>query len=353
MTTDQKRCCVSARRGISRFPSVTMSANYFLPLLLVVGCLGTVHAGSPATMAEPLRILRAVGPEGRGNAEASAAWTTLAASDASMLLPMLEAMDGANDYALNWLRAAVDSVVGRELAAGRKLPLPELGKYLLDLRHNPRGRRLAFELIARVDPATTDKLLGGMLNDPSLDLRYDAVQKVIGQAAQSLSAGNTNGAALIYQQALASARDAAQIDGLAKKLQEVGQPVDLQKHFGFLADWKVIGPFDNTGEKGFEIIYPPEQKIDFAAEYDGKLGKVQWKDYGTKHKHGMVDINLPCGKLKGVLAYATTDFFSDRAQPVELREPCRCITAKAQSIIPNRFWMPFWRRSDDYARKSL
>ena len=33
----------------------------------------------------------------------------------------------------------------------------------------------------------------------------------------------------------------------------------------------------------------------------------------------MVDMNQPCGKLKEVAAYATMDFFSEQARPVELR----------------------------------
>ena len=78
-------------------------------------------------------------------------------------------------------------------------------------------------------------------------------------------------------------------------------------------------PFDNPGGKGFDAVYPPEQKIDLAAEYDGKTGKVRWRDYVTTHQYGKVDMNQPYGKLKEVTAYAATDFFSDQAQAVELR----------------------------------
>jgi hypothetical protein len=302
-----------------RFSACRRGAKQVLRILLIAGSLETGFADPPPTVTESLRIIRAVGSEGRGNGEASVAWKKLAENEAATLLPILDAMDGANDYALNWLRAAIESIAERELKAGKALPIPELGNFLLDARHHPRARRLAFELIARVDPGTTDKLLGGMLNDPSLEIRYDAVQKVIGQASQSLSSSNRAGAALLFQQALAAARDAKQVDDIAQKLKDLGQPVDLPNLFGFIAEWKVVGPFDNTGGKGFESVYPPEQKIDFAAEYDGKTGKVRWKDYVTRHKHGMVDINQPCGKLKGVVAYATTDFFSERAQSVELR----------------------------------
>ncbi|MBI1901185.1 MAG: VCBS repeat-containing protein [Planctomycetia bacterium] len=42
--------------------------------------------------------------------------------------------------------------------------------------------------------------------------------------------------------------------------------------------WHFIGPFDNTGGRGFDAVYPPEMGVDFAAEYHGKLDeKVAWK----------------------------------------------------------------------------
>lgn len=63
-------------------------------------------------------------------------------------------MDDANDLAANYLRSAVDAIADRELAAGRKLPQSDLEKFLAEKQHNPRARRLAYELIARVSPAT-------------------------------------------------------------------------------------------------------------------------------------------------------------------------------------------------------
>jgi hypothetical protein len=296
-----------------------MPMKLILQTLILAAGVSVTLAGPPPDIAEPVRVLRAVGPEGEGNAAASAAWKKLAAGNAPTLVPLLVAMDGANDYALNWLRAAVDAVSGRELAAGHPLPLPELKQFLQQTEHNPRARRLAFELVARVDPATADQLLAGMLNDPSLELRRDAVQKLVDQADQALARTNLTAAAPLLQTALRSAREVTQIEGITEKLKGLGQPVDLQKHFGFLAEWKVIGPFDNTGNQGFETASPPESKIDLTAEYDGKQGKVRWQDYVTTHKYGMVDMNQPCGKLKEVMAYATTDFYSDRARAVELR----------------------------------
>jgi len=145
--------------------------------LVIFGWVGAAMAGQMEDFADSVRAIRSVGPEGRGNAEAAGAWKKLAGGDATTLVPILESMDGANDFGLNWLRAAVDAVAGRALSAGGSLPLPDLGMFLLETRHNPRARRLSFEMLAKFDPATADKLLTGMLNDPSLELRYDAVQK--------------------------------------------------------------------------------------------------------------------------------------------------------------------------------
>ncbi len=45
-----------------------------------------------------------------------------------------------------------------------------------------------------------------------------------------------------------------------------------------LGQWHYIGPFDHTGGRGFDAVYPPERQIDLAAEYDGKNGeKPRWK----------------------------------------------------------------------------
>jgi hypothetical protein len=287
--------------------------------LVIYSCVGAVMAGPSSEIAGAIHVIKAVGPEGRGNVEAAAAWKQLAASDAATLLTILEAMDGANDFALNWLRAAVDAIFSRELAAGGKVPVSDLGKFLMETRHHPRARRLVFELLTRLDPPASEKLLSGMLNDPSLEIRYDAAQKVAEQAEQLLATSNRVGAMLLFQQALNYSRDAKQINAVAKKLEELGQTVDLLKQLGFLTQWKIIGPFDNTGRKGFETMYPPEQKIDFAADYPGKSGQVGWKDYVVTHKYGKVDMNQAYGKLKEVTAYATTEFVSERAQPVELR----------------------------------
>src|SRR5262245_28905046 len=65
----------------------------------IVCFAGLVFPGS-ASMSDAIRTLRAVGPEGKGNAAAAAAWQQLSTADAKNLPAILAGMDEANDLAL-------------------------------------------------------------------------------------------------------------------------------------------------------------------------------------------------------------------------------------------------------------
>src|SRR5206468_1654802 len=145
-------------------------------------------------------------PEGRGNEEAAAAWKELAAGDAAAIPSLLAAMDGANDLALNWLRAAVEVISSREAAAHHALPLGSLETFVRQTQHHPRARRLAYELIVSAQPEAAGRLLADMLDDPSMELRRDAVQRVVDDAMALRKAGRTNEAVPKLQTALRSAR---------------------------------------------------------------------------------------------------------------------------------------------------
>src|SRR5262245_14859182 len=95
-------------------------------------------APAESSIEASIQAIRAVGPEGQGNAQASQAWGRWSQAKAAELPRLLAGMDGANDLALNWLRSAVEAIAERELQAGRSLPLAVLSEYLLDTRHNPR-----------------------------------------------------------------------------------------------------------------------------------------------------------------------------------------------------------------------
>ena len=76
------------------------------------------------------------------------------------------------------------------------------------------------------------------------------------------------------RRAFTAARDLDQIEQLDKELTRLKDPVDLARHFGFIARWRAIGPFDNRKGIGFEAVYPPEEDRRLsAAHYPGKKAR--------------------------------------------------------------------------------
>jgi hypothetical protein len=253
------------------------------------------ETASALTTAEAIKVIRDVGSEGGGNAEAAAAWRQLVGAKVPSILEILKGMDDASPLALNWLRSAVDTIVARRGAEA--LPVSELEDFLGRTSHHPRARRLAYELIAQADPGKAEGLIGSMLDDPSTELRRDAVGRVLLEAEARLAAGHREEALGRYERALRSARDVDQIETIAKKLEELGHPVQLGKVFGWLTEWRVIGPFDSSKGVGFERVFPPEEELNFAADYEGKNGQVRWQTLTVANPYGMVDLNKPLGAL--------------------------------------------------------
>ncbi len=295
----------------------------FLFLLLPLFLLPSPLRAEPWTA--PLATLRQIGAEGAGNAEAATAWNELAAQGPEILVPVLSAMDGAGPLSRNWMRSAVETVFERERKAESPLPGEAIKTFLLDRANEPNARRLAFELYAKLSPEDAAALVPDFADDPSPALRRDAVSKLLDEGKAQLEAGEKEKALATLGQALDAAREVDQINTIAKLLREQpGQKVDLPKHFGFLSRWHLAAPFDNSGRSGFDQVFPPEEGVDLASEYEGKDGqKVKWQEHATPHDYGMVDFNQPYGPLKQVVGYAYTEFNAAEARDAELRLGCK------------------------------
>lgn len=266
-----------------------------------------------------LAKLRAVGPNGAGHREATPAWEELVKSDASRLPQILAGLDGAGPLAANWIRTAIDAIAERQLQQGRPLPAAELEEFLLDKKQAPRARRLAYEWLLRLDPSAEDRLIPKMLDDPSLEMRRDAVARLIDEAAGHAKAKREAEAVALYRKALDTARERDQIDLVAKRLRALGQKVDLVRQLGYVVRWKLLGPFADVGGKGFDAVYPPEDELRFDAEYQGNKGPVRWKDFVCSDDYGTVDLNKGLMEVKEVVGYAVTEFDAERDAEVELR----------------------------------
>jgi hypothetical protein len=145
-----------------------------LSVLIVISWPMTVIADEQAE--KLLTTIRQVAPGNGGQQEAQSAWKELVQHDAESLPTLLSRLDGANPLAANCMRSAIDAITEKSLANGQnKLPIGALETFLNDRSHDPRGRRLAYELILKAEPTAADRLKPKLIDDPSPELRRDAV----------------------------------------------------------------------------------------------------------------------------------------------------------------------------------
>lgn len=272
-----------------------------------------------AETADLLRQIKSVGPRGEGNVAAQTAAKQLSRAPVDVLIEVLAAGDDANPLAMNWLRGVFEAVAQRTIEEGDGLPVDQLEAFVVDQSHAPRVRRLAYEWLAKVDPTAPDRIIPTMLADSSDEMRRDAVARLIESAKQFETDGAADKAKATFEQALTGAVDKDQVDTLVTALGTLGETIDVVQHFGLLTSWQVIGPFDNHENKGFDVAYPPEEHLDFAAEYEGQLGPVRWQEFIADSDEGLFDIGKLIENYKGSAMYLTTTFPYDRAREVEFR----------------------------------
>jgi hypothetical protein len=280
-----------------------------LPASLSLLSVVSLH-GAPA---DSVKTLASVEREGRGNEAAAAAWREVVQAGPAALPTVLAASGKGSAVADNWLRLAGDAIVDAALRAKQPMPVAEIEAFLQDTQHAAAGRQLAFDLLRQADAARADAVEPTLLADPVQELRRGAVQRLIAAAKTKDD----------WQQALAAVRDEDQTKTIAAALKDLGAPVDLPQHFGFLMQWQVIGPFDNTERKGFDVVFPPEKGVKLDAEYEGKGAKVKWQPFTSTDEAGKLDFNKPLGMLKEATAYATTTFTSPTERDAELRLGCK------------------------------
>ena len=117
-----------------------------------------------------------------------------------------------------------------------------------DQNQSPFARRLVYETLKRSDAGIEDRLIPGMLLDASPEFRRDAVARLITEAGAIPDAAK---ATPLYRKAFSGAVHEDQVKTIAEALRKNNEEVDIQRHFGFLPEWSIVGPFDNKEEKGF------------------------------------------------------------------------------------------------------
>ncbi len=288
-----------------------------LALLLTV--VISLPVGADDEVACLLRQVRAVGPNGAGSPEARAAWERLVARGPAVLPALLEAMDTPDTVAANWLRAAFDRIT--DGAGGKGIDVEALLRFARDQKRQGRARRLALEVVEGLRPGTRAGLLRGWTDDP--EFRTDAIEQALAEL-DHVEAAPAERQVAALRRLFAATRDLPQSRAVAARLRALGAPVSVADHFGFLRDWYVVGPFDARGMRGFPTAYPPEEKVDLAASYEGQGKAVRWKRYrcpeAVDGAHvALVNLREPLGDAADAVAYAYTALKADAGREVEFR----------------------------------
>jgi hypothetical protein len=205
----------------------------------------------------------------------------------------------------------------------------------MDQSNNAVGRGLAMELIQRETPELASRLVGQCLDDPSLPLRQMAVEQAIGRA-KGLSDLESDEAIRIYRDALVAARHPRQLSRIVDALAALGEDVTTAEAFAMIRRWRSVGPFDNVDGVGFDAVYPPEQQflssgeVDLTADYEGKNGRIRWREVEASSGDGAVDLAAAYDKEKGAVCYLYTEFESPSSMPAQARLGC---------INANKVWI--------------
>jgi hypothetical protein len=273
-----------------------------------------VHAND---FSQAIATLRTIAPSDDGNRKAVPAVASLQQASGADLIPVLAAMKDATPVGRNYLAMVANSLYRK---SGSAL-ISQLDEFLQNTTNDGEARYMVLQWLTANDVTKRNDKLASMTDDPSLELRFAAIELALTRAEDiSDKAAKATQLNSLFN----SARQPTQVIAIAKKLSDLGQPVDMIRHFGFVNRWNLIGPFDNIGEAHFETVYPVEsdligQKSDLSAEYSGKIGPTRWIQHTTDNQEGVVNLAELYNKEKGAIVYAFQTFQFETAKDIELR----------------------------------
>ncbi len=94
------------------------------------------------------------------------------------------------------------------------------------------------------------------------------------------------------------------------------------EELGYIRTFRVVGPFDNEGERGFTTAYDPErlrmEPVDLDARFEGRERPVGWRSYPDVGHYGYVSFDAVHRPDVHACSYAETFVTSERAQPLSL-----------------------------------
>lgn len=272
-----------------------------------------------------LQAVNGVGPNGVGHSEAIAAldqWVSDSGASTSTqkLWSVLATMKEAELRGKNWLRLIASDLLQKAETenSGSDLAekfLAERVRFVRDRSHDPDARYLIYRSVIRGNDNLRDEILLEATDDPSLPLRFLAVEFGMRRAV-AMKAVQQDAAKLLYQSLVRNARHPDQIRSIAKELDDLGEPVDLAKTLAMMREWQVIASFDNADGVGFAATYPVETV--YASQPDDPDGLLRsfqaddetldWQTVTSDDPMGVVDLNPVYDNAKNAVAYAYCQF---------------------------------------------
>lgn len=108
---------------------------------------------------------------------------------------------------------------------------------------------------------------------------------------------------------------------LARELRKLGKIEEakfIQQQRQMIAQWSIIGGFDNDQNRGFLSTYPPEKSIALDAQYEGQRWRVNWRKNPIMNWSGMVNLKELIKPDHWNVAYLLTYVYSPTPQEAKL-----------------------------------
>ncbi len=90
------------------------------------------------------------------------------------------------------------------------------------------------------------------------------------------------------------------------------------RKMGWITQWKIIGPFDNDRQSGFNRPYPPEYEIHYKRTYQGKRVPIAFRTLPFADYDGSIPLKSFFYPNYGVIVYGVTYIYSFKSQIVDL-----------------------------------
>lgn len=96
------------------------------------------------------------------------------------------------------------------------------------------------------------------------------------------------------------------LEDIHLQMGDVAKSREAVARAGRIKEWRIIGPFDNTDQLGFDEAYPPEMEIDLSKTYDGIRRKITWQKSAGVNFYDNVDFHNMLYPNEWGVAYAVS-----------------------------------------------